>query len=126
MATLTEKHPKLQPRKPNDLRRSQRVWVRVPVAIMGDTVAGSPFSEQCVTIVVNAHGALVTLASKVTIGQTLAIVNLATGEEVACRVAHTGSTVSGKTEIGIEFAQPNPFFWRISFPPPDWETHGAP
>jgi hypothetical protein len=126
MATLSEKHLKTQPRKQNDLRRNHRVWVRVPIALMGETVAGSPFSEQAIMIVVNAHGALVTVASKVAIGQTLAIVNLATGEEIACRVAHQGATKDGKTEIGIEFAQPNPFFWRISFPPADWGSRGSP
>jgi hypothetical protein len=26
----------------------------------------------------------------------------------------------GPTEVGIEFQQPAPDFWRVAFPPPDW------
>jgi hypothetical protein len=29
----------------------------------------------------------------------------------------------GVSEIGVQFAQSNPHFWRVSFPPADWSTH---
>ena len=75
---------------------------------------------------VNAHGALVALVTKVSVGQKLGMVNLSSGEELSCTVIHNGAATNGKTEIGIEFTAPAPFFWRISFPPSDWAPLGSP
>jgi hypothetical protein len=27
---------------------------------------------------------------------------------------------TGKSEIGLEFSEPRPAFWRVAFPPEDW------
>ncbi|HEX4642692.1 MAG TPA: hypothetical protein VH161_04465, partial [Candidatus Acidoferrales bacterium] len=75
--------------------------------------------------VVNVHGALVLLAGKVTKGQKLALTNRATQLEQECRVASIGAQSGGKTQIGVEFLQPSPDFWRISFPPADWVVPDA-
>jgi len=80
----------------------------------------NPLREETQTLVVNAHGALITLAAKVTPGQTLILRNPVTGEEQECRVVHIGNRLAEKTEVGIEFMQPAPKFWRIAFPPEDW------
>jgi hypothetical protein len=29
------------------------------------------------------------------------------------------------TEVGIEFIEPAPRFWRVSFPPAGWTSRGA-
>jgi hypothetical protein len=87
---------------------------------MGDTSEGSPFSEETITPVVNAHGALITMATKPILGQKLGIANLSSSEELACHVVHLGTSNNGKTEVAVEFINPAPFFWRISFPPLDW------
>jgi len=63
---------------------------------------------------------LIELASKVAPGQTLSIANLSSGEEVACRVVHSGTTRGGKTELAVEFVTPSPLFWKVAFPPSDW------
>jgi hypothetical protein len=120
MATLSEKQPAQTPRRAND-RRSQRVALRVPVMLMGHNADGSLFSEQAVTLVVNAHGALIALGAKVAAGQTVTIVNLTSGEERDCRVVRNGPPHDGKIEVAIEFAVPSPLFWKIAFPP-DWGT----
>jgi hypothetical protein len=80
----------------------------------------SPVPEEAQTIIVNAHGALILLAMKVTIGQLLTIVNPKTDDTLTCRVVFVGSSHSGKAEVGIEFMKPAPRFWRMSFPPDDW------
>lgn len=126
MATVSEKSPNAQPRKVSDLRRSQRVLLRVPLIVMGETPEGTPFSEEAITLVVNAHGALISLEAKVDKGQKLGVVNLSSGEELACHVVHVGSTNNGKSGVGIEFINPAPFFWRISFPPSDWGSRVSP
>jgi hypothetical protein len=80
----------------------------------------APFVEDTHTLVVNLHGALIVLAGKVTKGQRLRMINRATQEEQVCRVASITTVPDGKTQVGVEFLQPSPDFWRISFPPEDW------
>jgi hypothetical protein len=64
MAPVSEKQSPTQPRKGSSLRRSQRVLLAVPIVLMGSTEEGKPFSEETITHVVNAHGALVALGTK--------------------------------------------------------------
>ena len=102
-------------------RRSQRVFVSVPVSVRTETsLKGVAFKEDTQTYVVNAHGALIALAGRIEQGQTLYIINSATHEEQECRVIHVGQMTGGKAQIGIEFTKPSPAFWRIAFPPEDW------
>ncbi len=77
-------------------------------------------SEETYTLIVNAHGALIHLALTVEIGQLLGIKNVQTMEQLVCRVVNLGPDQTGKREVGIEFEQPSPRFWRIAFPPSDW------
>lgn len=102
-------------------RRSQRVIVSVAVVVKhapGDQ--GQPFEEETQTLAVNAHGAMITMATKVTKNQVLVIGNLKTKEEVGCRVVYLGPATGNKTQVAIEFTTPSPTFWRIAFPPDDW------
>ncbi len=100
-------------------RRSQRVIASVPVVISGETAKG-PFSEETETLIINAHGALVNLAAKVTQGQQLKLKSRTHPEAQSCRVAHVGPTVQGKTQMGLEFTAPAPHFWHVAFPPENW------
>jgi len=102
-------------------RRSQRVMLKVSVVVLARGPDNKPVSEETHTTTVNAHGAIIPLGLKVSIGQSLMPRNLRTGEEASCRVVYTPYQ-SEKREIGVEFIKPFPRFWRISFPPPDWTT----
>jgi len=105
-------------------RRSQRVMLSVPVTLSGQTADG-PFSEDTQTLVINAHGALIGLKAKVSQGQTMRIRTRMYPEEQDCRVIWVGPTAEGKTQCGIEFAQPAPNFWQVNFPPTDWSPASA-
>ena len=83
---------------------------------------GDPFEEQTQTLIVNAHGALIALAAKVQNGQMLRIRNQTTHEEQICKVVYLGETSGEKTQVGIEFTTGCPGFWRIAFPPEDWNV----
>ena len=49
--------------------------------------------------------------------------NVTTGEETPCKVVDLNRDTNRVAEVGrVEFAQPNPRFWRVSFPPTDWST----
>jgi hypothetical protein len=80
---------------------------------------GLPFSKETHTASVNAHGCIVRIAEKVARGQEVAILNPKTVEELPCTATFVGQKDSGKTEVGLEFIEPSPLFWRVTFPPED-------
>jgi|SRR5579863_4627150 PilZ domain-containing protein len=101
-------------------RRSHRVNISMPVLVRGKT-GTTPFEEKALTVSVSAHGCLIRFATPVARGQEIAIVNAKTAEELPCTVTFLGQKESGKTEVGVEFAEPSPLFWRIAFPPENWD-----
>lgn len=103
-----------------DRRRSHRVNITMPILVRGK-VNGQNFQEETATVSVNAHGGMVRLAAKVVRTQQVSLVNPKTTEEMPCRVIFVGQKENGKTEVGIEFVEPSPLFWRIAFPPEDWD-----
>lgn len=101
-------------------RRSMRVLLSVPIHVAGTSVDGDAFDEDARTLVVNAHGALISVAHPVGPGQRLTISNRATQQSLDCRVVHVGNPQGGRTQLGIEFVKASPSFWQIDFPPDDW------
>ncbi len=101
-------------------RRSMRVLLSVPIRVTGKTAANEDFEEQTRTLVVNAHGALISLQAPVGANQRLTVEHKATNESRECRVVHVGTQAAGKIQVGIEFVKPSGTFWQIDFPPDDW------
>ena len=101
-------------------RRSQRVLMQVPIQIRGNNAQGTTFEEETDTLAINAHGALILLQARVTSGSKVFMQNKRTQEEQECHVVFLGPVRSGKAEIGLEFSSPRPVFWRVAFPPVDW------
>jgi hypothetical protein len=91
----------------------------VPVTIEGNGTQGA-FSEKTQTLVINAHGALVTLTAKISHGQLLKMYTNVHSDKQVCRVVYVGPTGDGKTQLGVEFTEPAPHFWHIAFPPEGW------
>lgn len=119
--TLTQKEKEKANWAPDPgRRRSMRVLLSVPIHVSGKTAEKQEFSEETRTLVVNAHGALISLAAKVLAGQTVNVGNNATQQSLECRVVHIGTTQGEKAQLGIEFGKPSPKFWQIDFPPDDW------
>ena len=100
-------------------RRSQRLFLQVRVIVEGK-LANKPFSEETHTIVVNAHGALVELGISLDQAQPVTILNVRTSEKTDCIVKLVTPVEGRKFNTALEFKNPNPGFWRISFPPDDW------
>jgi len=101
-------------------RRSMRVLLSVPIQVSGKTTAGRDFQEETRTLVVNAHGALISLAAPVAAEQKIKVANNATHQTMECRVVYLGTQQGGKTQMGIEFLKASRIFWQIDFPPDDW------
>lgn len=101
-------------------RRSQRVLMQVGIRMRGKDTQGKDFEEFTETLAINAHGALVLLAARVTSGSKILMRHNKTEEEQECQVVFLGPVRGGKAEIGLEFSLPRPTFWRVAFPPEDW------
>jgi hypothetical protein len=101
-------------------RRSQRVLMQVGVRIRGEDAQGRTFVEETDTLAINAHGALILLTARVTSGGKLLMQHKATQEEQDCYVVFLGPVRNGRAEVGLEFSNSRPAFWRVAFPPEDW------
>ena len=101
-------------------RRSQRVLMKLPVRVTGQTGTAPPFEEEAHTLSINAHGALIALGAAVYRGQRLTLANLQTKAALECVVAHIDRFQGQQIQVGVEFLLPNPTFWHVAFPPKDW------
>ena len=105
-------------------RRSMRVLLNVPVAVKGKTASNQSFDEKTRTLVVNAHGALISVAAQLAAAQEITLDNRATKTSQKCRVVYVGRAQAGRAQVGVEFVEPSPSFWQIDFPPEDWVDPG--
>src|ERR1700674_257673 len=103
-------------------RRSQRVLMQVAVRISRQDCQGKAIEEETETLAINAHGALVLLQTRLTSGSKVLLQHKRTEEEQQCHVVFLGPVRGGKAEIGLEFSDPRPTFWRVAFPPEDWSS----
>jgi hypothetical protein len=94
--------------------------MQVAVRVRGNDAQGKSFEEETSTLAINAHGALVLLQARITSGSTVHLQHNVTKEEQECHVAFLGPVRSGKAEVGLEFSEARPSFWRVAFPPEDW------
>jgi hypothetical protein len=101
-------------------RRSQRVLMQVGVRIRGTDSQSKPFEEEAVTLAINAHGALISLKNRLTSGTKVKMRHNMTEEEQECQIVFLGPVREGKAEVGLEFSESRPAFWRVAFPPEDW------
>lgn len=106
---------------PAEMRRSQRVMARVQLTVRRQADDDGLMSEVSHTVVVNAHGGLITLDMSVETGERLIIKHGGSGEVQECRVVHLQEEHLNKNKVAIEFTKPAPHFWHIDFPPADWQ-----
>ncbi len=102
-----------------DKRRTQRVQIAMPVIVRGKSGTQN-FDETTNTVTVNAHGGMLLLQARVGRGDKVMILNPKTTEEMPCTVVFIGQREGTRTQVGVEFAEPSRIFWRINFPPEDW------
>jgi hypothetical protein len=101
-------------------RRSQRLTLQIPVRIEYFIEDPGRLATDTVTIVVSAHGALLRLPWGVPKGQRLRLQNQVTKNTQNATVAFVEAAADGVYYVGVEFTQPNPEFWGVSFPPENW------
>ena len=121
-AALTKSAIPKGPPNPPSKRRSSRVAIDMPVEVFGQTQNGKMFREETRTMTVNAHGALLVLASAKAINSSVILINNKTSTEAQCRVVYLKEMEKGRVELSVEFVSPQPRFWGIAFPPEDWNN----
>jgi hypothetical protein len=104
-----------------DMRRSKRVLLRLAIQVRWTPPGDSAISEETTTLVVNAHGALISLAMKVKPGARIFVRNRAVADDKECRVVRIQEKREGKSEVGVEFLRSDAKFWGLEFPPDDWK-----
>lgn len=103
-------------------RRSERIALNVPVVVYRVRGDGPQFSETTQTLVVSAHGALVSLTQLVVPRQKIHVQNQKSGEQLECRVVSVERAVTGPPRVAVEFTKASPGFWKLAFPPADWKS----
>jgi hypothetical protein len=76
-------------------------------------------------VVVNAHGALILLATPVERQAVIRVENTVNHEELLCRVAHVGDSFMGKTQVAVEFIKPSSTFSQAALAAKRAEVLGA-
>jgi hypothetical protein len=99
-----------------DRRRAKRIDMRVPLYVYGHDLRHEPFHLEGTSLVVNSHGALLKLSSRVKPGQELLLTNCESQLEQSCRVVRLVRKDRKNVEVAVAFAEPAPAFWPI---PPD-------
>ena len=103
-----------------DRRKSQRIFLNVPVRVMGNNTLGISFTEETHTIKVSADGCSVPLSAPVNKGQYVTLLNIRTKAMMECVIVRIEQSSDARHEIGMSFLLPNKKFWQVSFPPVDW------
>jgi hypothetical protein len=104
-------------------RRSQRLFLRVPVIVEANESNKPPVKEETHTVVLNAHGTLLEMGVALETGRTVSLKNVKTGEQIDCTVKLATTGEHGRFNVALEFKKPNASFWQISFPPEDWTPY---
>lgn len=102
---------------PEKLRRTERVFIRIPVEVKGNDCDGKPFSEKTATVVVNGHGARINLKAVLRPQDEVTVTNAQNSMTCPFRVVERATKPLGTgAEWGIECLEPDKNFWGIMFP----------
>ena len=103
---------------PNNLRRSDRIMLTIPLRIQGAGMDGKPFSEEGRTVILNRHGARIQVPCRLPAGGTCRVVNMVTRREADFRVVGLVAPMTEKgDEYGVEYVESKDNIWGIHFPP---------
>jgi hypothetical protein len=98
-------------------RRSERVLLKIPIHVKGTSAEGKPFGEDTSTLVINRHGARITLQTPLQPDARITITNRYNNLTAPFRVvARTGKSLGEGPEWGVECLEPDTHIWGIYFP----------
>ena len=95
-------------------RSGERISMRVPVVIYGFAGKAGAFHEDTQTVIVNPSGALVSLKTKLALGDTVFLIHKSSRQEQEVRVVYLDSYSDRETRVGLAFKKPISDFWKKS------------
>jgi len=95
-------------------RSGERIHMRVPVVIYGFAGEAGAFHEDTQTVIVNPSGALVSLKTKLAMGDTVFLIHKSSRQEQEVRVVYLDSYSDRETRVGLAFKKPISDFWKKS------------
>jgi hypothetical protein len=101
-------------------RRSERVLLQLQVTVEVEMPDGKPLRQHASTLVVSAHGGLLEIGRKMSVGEGFLIFNPKTGMKQACQALRVERSQHAYFAVAFEFDGPAPHFWPIVFPPANW------
>ena len=93
-----------------DLRRTCRTRVPIMLFVYGYTPEGAPFGEGAYTVEINAHGALISMKTAVSLGARLLLTNENNQRAQACTVLGVTARQGVDAEVAVAFDTPAPQF----------------
>ena len=103
----------------NDVRRSTRLSLQIPVVITC-LDPSLDFREECKTVVVNAHGCGLIVHERLKNETPVAVKLVSNGRTKKGRIVLAISVIDDISWLlGLDFDSPENF-WGIETPPPDW------
>jgi hypothetical protein len=93
-----------------DLRRTCRTRIPISLFVYGYTPQNAPFVEQAYTIEINAHGALISMTTAVSLGARLLLTNETNQRSLACTVLAVTARQGRDAEVAVAFDTPAPQF----------------
>ena len=98
-------------------RRSDRIYLRLPIQVTGTDCNNFAFADRTETLVLSAHGALILLKRALVPEQELTLRFPATQREAGVRVVGQIGEMDEGICYGVEFLDPGINLWEIEFPP---------
>jgi hypothetical protein len=95
--------------------------IRIPVGLEFGA-AGKRVTMEATTASVNDQGAMLLCARNLSIETQLQITHGQTHQKQLCRITRAPIESADGFLIAVEFANPAPAFWGISFPPTNWKA----
>ena len=99
-----------------EFRRSERVNTTTPIEVCGFR-EGMSLRETATTLIVNEHGALISVAIPHVQGQTIQITNVKILKGFTGDVVCVGTVRDDKRQVAIRFKQRSPDFGEGTSPP---------
>lgn len=104
--------------------RAHRIPLALAVTVRGRVESHNAIREETRTSFLLPHGAVLSLAARISSGETIFLINQANGREAQCNVLDVQAGEAGKNQVEVEFRQPEVDFWPISFPGDDAQELG--
>jgi PilZ domain len=97
-------------------RRSDRIYVAVPIRVSGTDARNNSFLEDTHTLIISQHGACISLSRPLAPEQDIMVRCMLTEQDAASRVVGPMGKDEHGIRYGIEFQDPQVNIWGVQFP----------